>query len=342
MTEMTAMAAEIRQAPEALARFFERHGETVARIGARMRALRPPVIVTCARGSSDNAAAYFKYLSEILAGTPVASIGPSVASLYGARLQLEGAVVVSVSQSGQSPDIVALQAAAKAAGAYAIAVVNVADSPLGLGADATLPLEAGPELSVAATKSFLSSAAVLAALVAEWTDDAGLRTATRALPDAFARALEVDWSDAVAEFARAKSAYVVGRGPGLPIAAEAALKLKETAMLHAEAFSGAEVMHGPLQLVEPGFPIIAFHPKDRAHPAMSETNARLKAIGASLYVVEDGPAAPGRLLCPPSGEPLLDPLAMLAAFYQFAEAVARARGHNPDRPTRLKKVTETL
>ncbi|MDR3494699.1 MAG: SIS domain-containing protein [Ancalomicrobiaceae bacterium] len=342
MTEMTAMAAEIREAPDALARFFEREDQTLATIGAKLRELRPPVIVTCARGSSDNAAAYFKYLSEILIGTPVASIGPSVASLYGAPLKLKGAVVVSVSQSGRSPDIVALQAAAKAAGAYAIAVVNVAGSPLAEGADATLPLHAGPELSVAATKSFLSSAAALAALVAEWKDDAGLRSAVRTLPAAFAAALAVDWSDAVAEFAGASSAYVVGRGPGLPIAAEAALKLKETAMLHAEAFSGAEVMHGPLQLVEPGFPIIAFHPKDRAHPAMTESNARLKRAGAHLYVVEDGPVAPGRLACPATAEPLIDPLPMLAAFYQLAEQVARARGHDPDRPTRLKKVTETI
>jgi glutamine---fructose-6-phosphate transaminase (isomerizing) len=342
MTDMTAMGAEIREAPEALSRFFDREGDALARIGATLRARRPPVIVTSARGSSDNAAAFFKYLTEILVGIPVASVGPSVASLYGAPLQLAGAVVVSVSQSGKSPDIVALQAAAKAAGAFAVAIVNVADSPLAAGADAVLPLHAGPERSVAATKSFLSSAAVLAALVAEWRDDAALRAATRALPEAFARALDADWSHAIPELVTAQSAYVVGRGPGLPVAAEAALKLKETAMLHAEAFSGAEVMHGPLQLVQPVFPVIAFHPRDAAHAAMTESNARLKATGARLFTIEDGPAAPDRLPCPSCGAALLDTLPMLAAFYDLAEKVARARGLDPDRPTRLKKVTETI
>jgi glucosamine--fructose-6-phosphate aminotransferase (isomerizing) len=338
----TAMAAEIREAPEALARFFAAESDNLAQIGATLRARRPSVVVTSARGSSDNAAAYFKYLTEILIGVPVASIGPSVASLYGAPLQLSGGVVVSVSQSGKSPDIVALQAAAKAAGAYAIAIVNVADSPLAAGADAVLPLHAGPEKSVAATKSFLSSAAVLAALVAEWRDDDTLRTAARALPEAFSRALSADWHEALPVLTAAQSAYVVGRGPGLPVAAEAALKLKETAMLHAEAFSGAEVMHGPLQLVEPGFPILAFHPKDAAHGAMVESNARLLATGARLLTIEEGAPAAGRLPVPSCGAALLDPLVMLAAFYNLAEQVARARGHDPDRPSRLKKVTETI
>jgi glucosamine--fructose-6-phosphate aminotransferase (isomerizing) len=342
MTETTAMAAEIHEAPEALTRFFDREGATLAAVGAELRRRRPPVIVTSARGSSDNAAASFKYLTEILLGVPVASIGPSVASLYGAPLRLAGAVVVSVSQSGQSPDIVALQAAARAGGAYAVAVVNDPASPLARGADATLALDAGPERSVAATKTFLSSAAALAALVAEWRDDDALRAAVRRLPEAIARALAVDWSAAVPELASAVSAYVVGRGPGLPIAAEAALKLKETAMLHAEAFSGAEVMHGPLQLVEPGFPVIAFHPHDAAEVAMREAIGRLRAVGARVLTIEDGPATADRLPSPSCGEPLLDPLVMLAAFYDLAETVARRRGHDPDRPTRLKKVTETI
>lgn len=337
----TAMAEEIREAPEAVARFFDHETANLRETAVRIAARQPRVIVTCARGSSDNAAAYFKYLVEILLGVPVASMGPSVASLYGAPLQLAGGVMVSVSQSGQSPDIVSLQSAAQAAGAFAVAVVNDVGSPLAQGADAVLPLHAGLERSVAATKTFLSSAAILAALVAEWRGDAVLAKATRELPAALDAALRADWSEPLPALRDAASAYVIGRGPAVAIAAEAALKLKETAMLHAEAFSGAEVMHGPLQLVESGFPIIALRPRDAAHDAMGEAIARLRGAGAALFAAEEGPARPGRLPFTPSGHPLLDPLAMLLSDYALAEQVARMRGLDPDRPSRLRKVTET-
>jgi glucosamine--fructose-6-phosphate aminotransferase (isomerizing) len=337
----TLMAAEIREAPEAVARFFEREGATLAELGPRLRTLAPPVVVTCARGSSDNAAGYFKYLTEILSGTPVASIGPSVASIYGARLRLAGGVMVSVSQSGRSPDIVSLQASARSSGALAIAVVNDAASPLAEEADIVLPLHAGVERSVAATKTFLASAVVLAAIVAEWQGDNELRAALRALPDDLEAALSADWGPALPLLRDAQSAYVVGRGPALPISFEAALKLKETAVLHAEAFSAAEVMHGPLQLVDEGFPVLAFRPRDAAHESMGPALERLGGASGRLLVAEDGPAAAGRLPARPTRHPLLDPLPMLTSFYLLAEEVARARGHDPDRPSRLRKVTET-
>ncbi len=338
----TAMAAELRETPAALARFFDREDAALRRLGAALRGRAPGFAATCARGSSEHAALSFKYLLEIVAGLPVASIGPSVASIYRAKLRLGGALLVSVSQSGQSPDIVALQAAGRAAGAIAIAVVNDADSPLARGADAVLPLHAGAERSVAATKTCLVSAAVLAALVAELADDAPLRRAVRALPEALDQALAADWGAAEAMLAGAASAYVVGRGPALPVALEAALKLKETAVLHAEAFSGAEVMHGPLQLVAAGFPVIAFRPGDAAHASMGDSIARLRGAGGRVLVCEAGPADAARLAFRPTAHPLLDPLAMLLSFYGLAEAVARARGHDPDHPAHLRKVTQTL
>ncbi|CAM5770200.1 glucosamine--fructose-6-phosphate aminotransferase [Labrys miyagiensis] len=333
----TLMAAEIAEAPAALARFFDAEGANLARIGAKLRDLSPAYAVTCARGSSDNTAGYFKYLSEILSGVPVASVGPSVASIYKASLRLQGAVVVSVSQSGKSPDIVALQARAKEAGAFSVAIVNDASSPLATEADAVLPLHAGPERSVAATKTCLSSAAVLAALIAEWHQDKALQEGVRALPAAFEAALSADWSPALPVFEKAQSAYVIGRGPAFPIAQEAALKLKETAVLHAEAYSGAEVMHGPLQLVDSGFPVLAFRPEDAAFAAMGEAIDRMRGAGANVFV-----AGGGGLPFRSSGHALLDPLAMLVSFYGLAEKVARGRGHDPDRPSRLRKVTETI
>jgi glucosamine--fructose-6-phosphate aminotransferase (isomerizing) len=335
------MAEEIREAPEAIARFFDRETMNLRDTARRLAERQPRVIVTCARGSSDNAAGYFKYLTEILLGIPVASMGPSVASLYQAPLQLTGAVMVSISQSGKSPDIVSLQAAAQAGGALTIAVVNDVTAPLAQGADAVLPFHSGVEKSVAATKTFLSSSVILAALVAEWRGDALLAKATRALPEVLEKALHADWSQALPVLRDATSAYVVARGPALAIAAEAALKLKETAMLHAEAFSGAEVMHGPLQLVETGFPVIALRPRDAAYGAMGEAVSRLAGIGAKVFVAETGDPRPGRLPLSPSGYTLLDPLVMLLSFYILAEQVSRARGHDPDRPNRLRKITET-
>lgn len=338
----THMATEIRETPDAVARLIAREAGALRDLGARLRALEPGVIVTCARGSSDNATAYFKYLTEILLGVPVASVGPSVASVYKAPLRLRGAVVVSVSQSGQSPDIVALQAAARQAGAFSIAVVNQADSPLARTADAVIPLHAGLEASVAATKSCVASAVALAALVAEWRDDAALRRAVAGLPDALAATLVHGWDAARPALGEARSAYVVGRGPALPVAAEAALKLKETCALHAEAFSGAEVMHGPMQLLQPGFPVIAFSQPDASREAMAGSIARLRTLGRVFEVSPDGAGRPDHLPVAATGHPALDPLAMLLSFYAFAEALSRVRGHDPDRPSHLRKVTETV
>lgn len=340
---LTHMASEIRETPAAVARLLDREGPSIARLGATLRARDPAVIVTCARGSSDNAAAYFKYLNEIKVGVPVASVGPSVASVYGAPLRLKNAVVISVSQSGQSPDIVALQAAARAAGAFAIAIVNQDGSPLAETADAVIPLHAGVERSVAATKSCLASAVALAALVAAWSGDATLDAAIARLPASLDTTLGDHWDAALPVLVPAQSAYVVGRGPAFPIAAEAALKLKETAVLHAEAFSGAEVMHGPLQLLQAGFPVIAFSQADASREAMRGSIARLRAAQGRVFEVStDAATGPDQLPVASTRHAGLDPLAMLLAFYDLAEKLSRARGLDPDRPSLLRKVTETI
>lgn len=339
----TFMRAEVRETPDAVARLLDREMGALVKLGRRLRDTQPRVVVTAARGSSDNAAAYFKYLVEILIGVPVASVGPSVASVYRAPLQLRDALVVSVSQSGQSPDIVALQAAARNAGAFSVAVCNQPLSPLASSADATVPLHAGPEQSVAATKTCLGSAVALAALVAEWRDDDLLRRTIMRLPETLRTTLAADWSVAMPAFTDARSAYVVGRGPALPIAAEAALKFKETAVLHAEAFSGAEVMHGPLQLLKSELPILAFLQNDAARPGMDESVTRLRAAQGQVLTVEVGRSGGAdRLVAADTGHAALDPLSMLLGFYAFAERVARARGHDPDRPSLLRKVTETV
>jgi glutamine---fructose-6-phosphate transaminase (isomerizing) len=335
------MAAETAEAPAAVARLLDRNGATIMDLGRRLRALAPPVVVTCGRGSSDHAAAYLKYLVEIMVGVPVASLGPSVASIYGAPLRLAGAAMMTVSQSGRSPDIVALQQAAKKAGALTIALVNAVDSPVAAAADIVLPLEAGEERSVAATKTFIASSAAAAAIVAAWSGEAALQDGVRRLPVALAAALGADWT-AGDPLAQEQSIYVLGRGPALPMAAEAALKLKETASLHAEAFSPAEVLHGPLQLVERGFSVLALAPDDAALPTTRATLERLAAAGATLYTA-GGDGLPGRRLpSATASHGLLDPIAMIQSFYVLAERIARLRSRDPDRPERLRKVTETM
>ena len=223
-----------------------------------------------------------------------------------------------------------------------MAIVNQEDSPLAAASDAVIPLHAGPERSVAATKSCLTSAIALVALVAAWRGDTGLQAAIASLPAVFDATLREDWDAALPILREAPSAYVVGRGPAFPVAAEAALKLKETAVLHAEAFSGAEVMHGPLQLLHPGFPVVAFSQNDASRAAMKDSIARLRGAQGRVFEVSTEGAGADVLRVVPTGHAALDPLAMLLGFYALAEKVARARGHDPDRPSLLRKVTETI
>ena len=336
------MAVETQETPAAVARLLTREGAAIHALGRRLAGMAPPVVLTCARGSSDHAAGYLKYLLEIATGTPVASMGPSVASVYGARLRLAGGVCISISQSGRSPDLVALQAAARAAGALTVAIVNATDGPLAQDADTVIALNAGPETSVAATKSFVCSTVAAAALVASWSEDTALAAAVNALPDALAQALHCDWSAARAMVDRAGSLYVLGRGPGLPVAMEAALKCKEVAAIHAEAFSIAEVMHGPLRLIENRFPVLALLPDDAAAAANRAGLAQIAATGGAVFTASPI-SAPGVVLpSAATGHGFTDPIAMILSFYHFVEQVSRARGFDPDRPTNLRKVTRTL
>lgn len=333
---MSLMAQEAAEAPQAVARFLDHNAQALADLGARLRRAPPPVVLTCARGSSDNAAAYFKYLCEIVTGVPCASVGASVVSVYGAALKAEGALCLTISQSGQSPDIVALQQAAKAAGAVTVALVNVAESPAARNADICLALQAGAERSVAATKSFIASCAAAAAIVAQWSGDAALQAAVARLPETLAAAVRLPWPGFTAFAKDAASLFVLGRGPAYPIAQETALKLKETCAIHAEAYSVAEVMHGPWELMARDFPVLIYAPGDAARANTLEAAAKMRATGADVRVVGDG------LPFAPAGHALLEPISMIATAYMAIEQVAVALGRNPDRPRLLKKVTETL
>lgn len=333
---MSFMAEEAADAPQAVARFLEHNGKALADLGTRLSNGPPHVVLTSARGSSDNAAGYFKYLCEIVTGVPCASVGASVVSVYGGTLKARGALCLTISQSGQSPDIVALQKEAMAAGALSVALVNVEDSPAARHADICLALKAGEERSVAATKSFIVSCAAGAAIVAHWSGDVSLLSAVARLPDTLDRAMRITWPG-FTDFAReAASLFVLGRGPSFPIAQETALKLKETCAIHAEAYSVAEVMHGPWELMERHFPVLVYAPADAALANTREAALKMRSTGADVRLVGEC------LAHAPSGHPLLDPISMIATAYLEIERVAVSLGRNPDRPRLLKKVTETL
>jgi glucosamine--fructose-6-phosphate aminotransferase (isomerizing) len=336
------MAQEIAETGSILARQLAANESETARIAGLLKQRDPRLVATIARGSSDHAALYLKYLIEIALGVPCASIGPSIASLYDAPLRLDGALAITISQSGRSPDIVALQDAANRAGALTLALVNEVDSPVAHGAQCLLPLHAGAERSVAATKSMIAALVAGAALVGRWVGDEKLDVAIAELPALLSAAVASPSRDLVDLVVAAKSTFVLGRGSTFAVAAEAALKLKETCAIHAEAFSSAEVLHGPAGVIAPGFLIIAFMPADAAREGMSETLARLAAMGAKIVAIDaTTSAAKSALLVPAAGHPLLTPIVMLHRFYGIVEASAIALGRDPDNPPHLRKVTET-
>ncbi|MEX6505216.1 SIS domain-containing protein [Jiella sp. M17.18] len=338
----TAMQQEIAEIPAAVSRLLTASEASIDRAAALLRQRDPAVIGTIARGSSDHAAAYLKYAIELTAGVPVASLGPSIASIYGAPMHFERGACLAISQSGKSPDIVAMAKTVRSGGGAVVALTNTATSPLGAASDLVVDIAAGPELSVAATKTFVASVVAGLAILAKWQDDAKLSAALAALPGQLERAVACDWSDLVAALDGTDSLFILGRGPSHAIANEAALKFKETCGMHAEAYSAAEVLHGPVSIVREGFKVIALIARDAAAASMADTVERMVAQGAEVFATSDRAGSARPLPFAATGHPLTDPLVLIAAFYSFIERLARHRGLDPDAPPNLRKVTETL
>ncbi len=342
MTTQTYMRQEVDQIPAVVANFLTASSDTLEGAAARLRALDPALVVTVARGSSDHASAYLKYAIELSLGVPVASVGPSIASIYGRDLKLGKAAAIAISQSGKSPDIVGMAQSARRSGATTIAITNTADSPLAAASDVTINLHAGVEKSVAATKTFVTSVVAGLALLARWSDDAELQRAVAALPESLAKAVRCDWSEMIPALDGQSALYVLGRGPGFAIANEAALKFKETCGIQGESYSAAEVMHGPVSIVTPGYPVLGLAARDAAEASVADMAHKLAGQGARAFLTSDRPGAASRLPFAATGHPLTDPLALIVSFYGFVEALARHRGLNPDEPPMLRKVTETV
>jgi glutamine---fructose-6-phosphate transaminase (isomerizing) len=331
------MEAELREAPQVLTRQKAGLAAPLHDLAARLRARPPLLVMTCARGSSAHAATFAKHLIERHIGIPVAEMAPNIASVYRRELRLQGQLFLVISQSGRSDDLIAGAAMARAAGALTAAFVNDVESPLASACDIVLPLAAGPEKSVAATKSFVASLAALLHLVALWAADGALQNAVKRLPARLAKATELDWSAAIDAIGGAASLVTIGRGPTLAIAREAALKLKEVANLPAEAFSGAEFLHGPVALVATRYPILMLMPGDEAAAGLRHLAADLKGKGARVLLAEPGGALPA----PPPDHPDADAVCLVQSFYAMLPPLAARLGIDPERPRHLQKVTRT-
>lgn len=329
----TIMAVEAAEAPERIAEQLTANAALIDEIVAIIRQRAPKFIYMVGRGSSDHAGVFAKYLAEIELGLPVVAAAPSIASIYKKSLQLSDALVLVISQSGRSPDILAQVAMAKQSGALVVALVNDTSSPLAAEAHYTVPLLVGVENAVAATKSYLATLSAIVHLFAVWAGNVDLQQALVQLPALLRQAIALPQQLNAAKLAQASHLIVLGRGLGYAVSREIALKLKEVCGIHAEAFSSAEFLHGPVTLVKEQFAIIDVTIGDETIDAHQQQVEEVRRRGASVIQLHHVAI---------SAHPRLLPLLVLQRFYLDVETVAHSRGINPDAPPGLNKVTRTL
>lgn len=343
------MAAEIAEQPAVWRRLLAGAGadSDIARAAALIRAHRPRFVLFVARGTSDHAALYAKYVAEIVHELPCGLVSPSTMTAYGARPDLSGVLMIGVSQSGGSPDLVQSLTVGRERGALTVALTNKPDSPLATAAEAHIDIQAGPELAVAATKSYTAQLLALHLLFDAVRGGTGAAGQVAAVADAAEQLVQGD--AAVAGLAQryrfASRLVTTGRGYSYPTAREGALKLMETCYLSAQAFSGADLLHGPLAMLDPQVPVLAIASEGVGGTAMRPVFERILEQGADLFCVgsADAVASASAGVTLPTGVPEeLAPLLEIIPFQQLSLHLAIARGQNPDAPRGLRKVTETL
>jgi glutamine---fructose-6-phosphate transaminase (isomerizing) len=337
---------EIHSQPEVIARLLDLEVARARQIVAQLP--RFDYALIAARGTSDHAAAYAKYAWAALAGFPVALATPSLHTLYATPPRMSGALVVGISQSGQSPDIVSVLEEGKRQGRPTLAITNDGRSPLAAAADHVIEIHAGPERSVAATKTYTAQLTVMAMLAAAWSAQPERLAELRRLPDALAATLM--HAPAVATRAERyrymEQVVVVGRGYNFATAFELALKLKELTYVMANAYSSADFRHGPIATISEGLPVILLMPGGAAFADMLDLAQDLRARGAELLIVTDQPSAHelATMLLPIGGSlpEWLSPITTIVPGQTLALQVAQVKGFDPDRPRGLQKVTRTL
>lgn len=341
------LRTEIFEQPLVLAGLIERETEGVQEIAAAIRARQVEYVLIAARGTSDNAARYGQYLLGAYNRLPVGLATPSLFSVYHEPPRLVHGLIVGISQSGQSPDIVAVLAEGRRQGAPTLAITNDADSPLAEQADFVLPLHAGEERAVAATKTYTAQLASLALLSCALGDDPSRLDALRAAPQAVERVLEGEerLARAAERYRYMQRCVVLGRGYNYATAFEIALKLKELNYLDAEPYSSADFMHGPIAVVGSGFPAMVAAPSGKMFGTMRDFTLELKSRGAELLIISDRQDLLAEAVTPlplPDGMPeWLSPIVAVVPGQLFAMHLTRVKGHDPDQPQGLQKVTLT-
>jgi len=345
---MSCLSSEIHEQPEILLRLLDTQTETAARIAAAIRARDVRYAVIAARGTSNNAARYAKYLFGALNRLPVALATPSLFSVYHTPPQLRDALVLGVSQSGQSPDIVSVIEEGRRQGALTVAVTNAPDSPLARAVDHVLPLGVGEERAVAATKTYTAQLAALALLAVQLAGDGERLASLRSMPEGVKKTLvlEEQISIAAQRYAYATECIVLGRGYNYATAFEIALKLMELTYVATEPYSSADFRHGPIAIVERGFPAVVVAPQGEVYPDMLALTRELAAREAELIVIS-GQDEPLQLARTPLRLPVilpewLSPFTCVLPGQLLALHITLAKGYDPDHPRGLKKVTETL
>jgi glucosamine--fructose-6-phosphate aminotransferase (isomerizing) len=332
------MGCETAEIPAAAERLLART-DAIKAIVARVEQTRPRIVVFCGRGSSGHVGVYLRYLFEARLGLLASAAAPSVVTAYRRPPEMRGALFVVVSQSGRSPDLVNATQVARKHGALTLAIVNDQDSPTAAASELVLPIGAGAEHSVAATKTVVLSMIAGAQLVAALARDDDLVAGLGQLPLRLSRALDCDWSAWADSAARAAAAFVVGRGYGLGCVREIALKVAEILRVPTLGHSAAELRHGPRASITPSTPVLVLRQNDEAATAIDDLVKDLNDANETLFVA-GGPA--GTLPWIGDGHPVYDPVLMLVPAYRAIEAVARRRGFDPDNPPHLSKVTKTL
>ncbi|HXF63727.1 MAG TPA: SIS domain-containing protein [Caldilineaceae bacterium] len=347
MPKSSHLYREIHEQPKVLRTLLDLEQPTIRQLVNTIRQRQIDYVLIAARGTSDNAGRYANYLFGALNGLPVALAAPSLYTIYKRPPRLQNALVLGISQSGKSPDIVSVLADAHRQGALTAAITNAADSELAAQADFVIQLHAGEERSIAATKSYTAELMATALLAANLADDPQLLTTLAEVPDAVARVLEVEEQvAAIAERYRYMQACVViGRGYNYASAFELALKLKELTYTIAEPYSSADFLHGPLALIENGFPAFVIAPGGIMLPEMQEFIGVLRKREAEPVVISDDAAALrlGRIQIPllASVAEWVSPITAIVPGQLFALYLAHARDYDPDHPRGLRKVTET-
>src|SRR5712672_2152053 len=334
----TAMAREIREIPTTAERLLAEQASIIT-VANRIRQADPRVVVISGRGSSGNAGTLLRYLFEARAGLLVSTSARSVLTTYGQSIDMRNAIFIVISQSGRSPDLVIGAQSARKNGALTIAIVNDLTSPVALACALTLPIGAGLERSVAATKSVVLSMMIGVRLVASLTSDDALTEKIKHIPQRFSDALTCDWSAWSGSFVAARAAFVIGRGFGLGPAREIGLKVTETMRLPTLSSSAAEVMHGPLACANSDTPLLVLRQDDGSSAMVDALIADLRTRKLNIFSVGD---PSGTLPWIEPRDPICDVITMLLPAYASIERAALDRGFDPDNPPNLSKITETL